>query len=534
MGEIEVLREENEKLSQELKQRLFELSVLYDISNSISYTLDYDIIMRFIMDSLHKILDYDLCLSLIVLEQEKKAKMAIRIAHKVNRLVVQEAKRRAIEVLASFRGIPFAEDEIILEVRGEMSEDNQAPEKIKSSFDVPLFVRDRAVGILNVVSTRDISYSDDEIKLFYIIASQAQAAIERLQVLLVAEKSKMQVMVEGMSEGVAMFDERDQLVILNATAKDMLGYHQKELNTDSLMKFIQDLGLVGSLDEIRKINRFPWVKELCLDRPYPHIIHTEVSCIRNEVGKPLGMVMILMDVTKEREIGQMKDDFISLVSHELHTPLIAIKGSTDILLNGIAGELNLRQTECLSITKRNIDRLSRLICDLLDFSRIEAGKVQLNKQRVDITNLINDLVSLLEESAKEKDLRLTACFGSDLPEVEVDPDKITQVATNLVGNAIKFTPAGGQITVRVARCEDSLQIDVIDTGLGISHQDLGKIFDKFYQVIPLDNSQMTKGTGLGLPICKGIVEKHGGKIWVQSELGKGSKFSFTLPLCSVR
>ena len=287
--------------------------------------------------------------------------MLIRIWNKVDRSVVEEAKHRAIESLAGFRGITLTENEIIIELTGEVSQEAQTPEKIRSSFDVPLFVRDRAVGILNVASVRDISYSDDEIKLFYTIASQAQAAIERLQALLVAEKSKMQAMVEGMSEGVVMFDERDQLVILNATAKDLLGYHQKELNTEALIKFFQALGLLGSLDEIKKSEKFPWVKDISLERPMPHVIHAEASCLWDEAKKPLGMVMVLMDVTKEREIGQMKDEFISLVSHELRTPLAAIKGSTDILLDGIMGELNLRQTDCLAIAKRNIDRLGRLI-----------------------------------------------------------------------------------------------------------------------------------------------------------------------------
>jgi len=340
-------------------------------------------------------------------------------------------------------------------------------------------------------------------------------------------------MVEGMSEGVVMFDERDQLVILNATAKDLLGYHQKELNTEALIKFFQALGLLGSLDEIKKSEKFPWVKDISLERPMPHVIHAEASCLWDEAKKPLGMVMVLMDVTKEREIGQMKDEFISLVSHELRTPLAAIKGSTDILLDGIMGELNLRQTDCLAIAKRNIDRLGRLINDLLDFSRIEAGKMQLNKQKVNIANLVRDTIALFEATAKAKDLKLIASLEPDLPEIEVDADKITQVVTNLLGNATKFTPAGGQITVGAARVKDTLQIDVVDTGLGVPHQDLVKIFEKFYQVIRMDNSQKTKGTGLGLPICKGIVEKHGGKIWVESELGKGSKFSFSLPITPV-
>jgi signal transduction histidine kinase len=529
MTEIGQLKEENQRLSQELKQRLFELSILYDISNSISYTLDYDDFLRLIMDSLHKIIDYNICTSLIILEEEKKAKMDIRVTHSVNREVVEEVKHKVINALSSLRGEPILEEEIVLDLKGEISEDKNTHQAIKSSFDVPLFMRDKAVGILNVTSIKDTPYSDEQIKLFYTLASQASATLERLQALLAAEKSKMKVMVEGMSEGVVMFDEKDRLVILNAVARDILSYHQKELDAGYLLKFFQDLNLVSSLDEIKNAKQTSWIKELHLDKPYPRIIHIEAHCINDEKERPLGIVMIFRDITREWEINQMKDDFVSLVSHELRTPLAAMKGATDNLLDGIAGQLSAVQIDCLCITKRHIDRLSRLISDLLDISRIEAGRIQLNKQKADITPIINEVLSLLQEPAKEKNLILTTS-SSGLPHVEVDPDKITQVITNLVGNAIKFTPSGGQITVAASQYEDHLQIDVIDTGLGIPHQDLDKIFDKFYQVTRADSSQKIKGTGLGLPICKGIIEKHGGKIWVESELGKGSKFSFTLPL----
>jgi signal transduction histidine kinase len=513
----EKLREENQRLSQELKQKLFELSILYEISTGSSYNLDYDDFLRLVMESLHKIIDYDICTYLLILEEGKKAKMVMRLAHPAERLVVENIQHKVVDALSSLRGKAIAQDDIILDLQGEILPDSTQLGKINSSFDVPLFARDEAVGILNVSSTQKISYSDDDIKLFYTLASQASAAIERLQAVLAAEKSKMKLMVERMSEGVIMFDEKDKLVIFNAAAQEMFG---------------QKLDLVGSIEEIKKYRKAPRVLDIYLETPYPRIIRSEAMCIENEENKSLGTVILLRDVTKEREIEQMKNDFVSLVSHELRTPLAAMKGATDNLLDGIAGQLNAAQENCLMITKRNIDRLGRLISDLLDISRIEAGRIQIDKAPVDMVNLVNDVLRLFQEAAQQRGLKLVTSFAAGLPgQINIDPDKITQVVTNLVGNAVKFTPGGGQITVSVSKNDDSVQVDIVDSGLGIPRQDLDKLFTKFYQVINKDSKETTKkGTGLGLAISKGIVEKHGGKIWVESAAGKGSKFSFTLPL----
>jgi len=252
-------------------------------------------------------------------------------------------------------------------------------------------------------------------------------------------------------------------------------------------------------------------------------------CIEDNEEKSLGMVALLRDVTREREIERMKTDFVSIVSHELRTPLAAIKGAVDNLLDGIGGELGDVQQKCLTISKRNIDRLSRLISDLLDISRIEAGKIQIIKQPADISVIIKDVLFFFKEIADGKNILLEMAIEQNVPVLSFDSDKITQVITNLVGNAVKFTPTGGKITVKAFLSGDYLQVDVIDTGTGISRQDLEKVFDKFYQVSRLETKGMYKGTGLGLPITKGIVEKHEGKIWAESELGKGAKFSFILP-----
>lgn len=530
MIEQDSLKQENQKLAYELKQRNFELAILYEITNSISYSLDFDDFLRLIMDSLHKIIDYDLCTSLIIPEEGKKAKMVMRIARPVKKQITEEVKDKVIGILNSFGVFPLMKQDVVLEIQGELSEAEESS-SIKTSFDVPLFVRDKIVGMLNVASLKDIAYSDDEIKLFYTLASQASVTIERLHAVLDAEKNKMKIMVEGMYEGLVMFDEKGQLVIFNAAARNMLDCRLKELNTAAILEFFKSINLIESLDLVKKSDKSPFMKELYFKEPYPRIIHAGATYIQDETEKPLGTVMILRDVTKEREVEQMKNEFVSLVSHELRTPLAAMKGAADNLLDGIAGELTPMQKECLLISKRNIDRLGRLINDLLDISRIEAGRIQINKQAVNITNVVNEAARFFHELSQERNIKLAVSFQPDLPLIQADEDKIIQVITNLVGNAMKFTPGGGRVTVTVEkRADDSIQVNVIDTGQGIPLQDLEKIFDKFYQVGCAQNKAAVKGTGLGLPIAKGIVEKHGGRIWVESEVGKGSKFSFTLPI----
>ena len=515
MSEVDSLKEENQRLRDELNDRIFELSILYDISNSISYTLNYEDFMKIMADSLNRIIDYDLCSSLLILDGEK-ARMIIRAAHPVKRDIFEEVKNNVIGSLNSLRPRAISGQEIELEVRGEILDDKRCEgERIVSSFDVPLFVRQEAVGILNVAAVRDIAYSDEEIKLLYTLASQASAAIERLQAVLSAEKSKMKVMVERMSEGVAMFDEKDELVIANSAFNEMTG---------------GDLSLLGELDEIKKRRKLPKVLDIHLEKPFPRVINSESACIEDDNGRYLGIVMLLRDVSKEREIEQMKSDFVSLVSHELRTPLVAIKGAADNLLDGLAGELNDIQKDCLVLSKRNIDRLNRLISDLLDISRIEAGKIQLNKQPADAASIVKDVLGLFQAGAKEKSIALESLLPEELPLVTIDSDKINQVLTNLVGNALKFTPAQGKIIIKAFRAENFLRVEVRDTGVGIPKQDLDKVFDKFYQVDRNKSFTSVKGTGLGLPISKGIVERHGGKIWAESETGQGSKFIFTLPV----
>ncbi|MFH1414372.1 MAG: ATP-binding protein [Candidatus Omnitrophota bacterium] len=229
-----------------------------------------------------------------------------------------------------------------------------------------------------------------------------------------------------------------------------------------------------------------------------------------------------------QRLDDLKSEFISNVSHELRTPLTTIKEFASILSDEIPGKINKEQGEYLGIMKGNIDRLTRLINDLLDISKIEAGKLELKKTLLDINDIAADVIFKLKPKADEKSIEIQLSSQKPVSEVYVDSDKIIQVFTNLIGNAIKFTPEKGKIIIEIREREEVVECSVTDTGIGITAENLEKVFIKFQQFGRTAGSG-SKGTGLGLAITKELIQIHGGKIWVESKFAKGSKFTFSLP-----
>jgi putative tryptophan/tyrosine transport system substrate-binding protein len=231
-----------------------------------------------------------------------------------------------------------------------------------------------------------------------------------------------------------------------------------------------------------------------------------------------------------KELDRMKSDFVSHVSHELRTPLTAIKGAVDLILREVAGPLTEKQIHYLTRVRSNAQHLAGLINDLLDLSKIESGRIEVKSSRVSLSGLVYEAVEALRPVAAEKVIALEETVREPSILVWADRDKINQVLTNLIGNAIKFTPVQGKVTISASRNGgESVQVSVSDTGPGVPPEEKEKIFAKFYRVAEV-NGENSKGTGLGLAIAKALVELHGGKIWVESEPGCGSTFSFTLPV----
>lgn len=226
---------------------------------------------------------------------------------------------------------------------------------------------------------------------------------------------------------------------------------------------------------------------------------------------------------------EAQKEFTSTVSHELRTPLASIKSTVDLVLSGAPGPLTEDQIKFLQKSKNNVDRLNRLINDILDLTKLESGKMELQISFHDIAKIIAEDVENQRESAKAKGLSLTTDLPDGLPAIPMDADKIHQVLSNLLSNAIKFTETGGVMVACRNRTEQNhIEVSVTDSGPGIREEDKDKLFQKFQQLG--DPHQHVGGTGLGLAICKEIVGRHGGKIWVESQTGQGSCFRFVLPI----
>ena len=228
-----------------------------------------------------------------------------------------------------------------------------------------------------------------------------------------------------------------------------------------------------------------------------------------------------------KELDNLKSELIAIVSHELRTPLTSIKGYVELVLDGTMGAINDSQRKCLQVADDNIVRLRRLIESMLDLSKIERGELEMYREKVNICEIVGDVIQYLKPLATEKNIKLNKSVKKIT--LEADKDRITQVLTNLIENAIKFSPANESILVNGTLEDEGLHLKVTDHGAGIPKKDMEKVFDRFYQV---DSSTKRKkgGSGLGLAVCKSIVEAHGGSIWVESELGKGSTFHIILPI----
>jgi len=349
---------------------------------------------------------------------------------------------------------------------------------------------------------------------------------------------KLFLMAEGMKmlstyleDGICVLDGEGNVVFANQAACQMLEREGKDIVglpfTDI---FVIKNGVVGELESaIRGEHTFyEGTQEIQTKGGKKFTMQYRGFTIKRE-GVCLGKVLVFSDMSRARELERMKLDFVSIVSHELRTPLASIKGYVDVLLSGDAGELTQTQREFLEVVAKNNERMLELINGLLDISRIELGVTKMVRREVELQDILDNVLSQFRGEIEKKHLDLRLIFPPQMPKLFVDAARIEQVVGNILSNAIKFTPEGGRIAVGVEYDDKKVNIWIADTGIGIDKKDQETIFDKFYRA---DDPEVrkTRGTGLGLAICKSIVEKHGGSISVESDLGKGSVFTITLPI----
>ena len=351
-------------------------------------------------------------------------------------------------------------------------------------------------------------------------------AERKRQIELEKERNRTLATVTSIADGILVVSPDNKVILANPAIAEIFGMNENELIgrnvTDcvkhtKLLDFIQKKPTNGKKYELVTTYRRNGEEK---------IIKAILSFAMDETGKVRDRVLVLRDITKEKEIDRMKDEFVSNVSHELRSPLAAIKGFTTTILRDREMDERTR-TEFLKIIEQESDRLTRLIENLLDLAKIRNGKVLVGRKKCQLLNVINEAITNLQAQINKKGLILEKDLPTKLPPISADRDKITEVMINLLSNAVNYTPTGGKITVTVKNEVDHIKVEIKDTGIGIPEKDLPHIFERFYRVERSDFPQ--KGTGLGLTIVRDVIKAHGGTIHVESKVGKGSRFYFRLP-----
>ncbi len=430
----------------------------------------------------------------------------------------------------------------------------QENSELRSVMAVPLIANDEVIGVLTLFHHEPGAFTDEQLELVEAAASQVANAISNSQLYVLirdqaerlgsmlrdehVQAAKNQSILESIADGVLVTDADGQVILANYSASSILEIPRDQLNGKPINEL---LGLYAATGDnwMRTVKEWaratkqegqPQFKaeRLTIEDKFVSVLLSPVFA----GGQFFGTVSIFRDVTQEVAVDRMKSEFVSTVSHELRTPMTSIKGYAELMVLGAAGSMNDAQKQYIEVILANADRMSELINDLLDISRIESGKTTLELQPVNLSQIISQVINehlqgLIQH--EDKPIVVTTEISATLPMVNADPDRVTQILTNLLDNAFHYTPADGKITVATRTDSSYVAISVSDTGIGISKENLEKIFDRFFRVEDSE-IQEVPGTGLGLAIVRSLVEMHGGQIDVDSVLGEGSTFTFTLPL----
>jgi PAS domain S-box-containing protein len=409
---------------------------------------------------------------------------------------------------------------------------------VKQLVVLPLADRGRVVGALELVSRRRRYFSPTDLETMRLVKGQLALAFGRAILFdeIHDQKSTLEQVLAGTADGVYVTDAGAKFSLWNVAAARIAGAPADEVialgygaisGADRRGRSLEELDRAafdaantdtGSRQTVQNYEVFfaktsRWVA-------------VSASPLRDASGAVTAMVHAFRDITAAREVEQLKADFISTVSHELRTPLTSIKGATALLLEQVPSDSG-NALELLQMVRNNSERLLRLINDLLDASKIEAGKLTIRKQPCDPARLLERAVSGMTGYAEEYGVTVTTDFARGLAPIVVDPDRVEQIMSNLLSNAVKYSHRGDAVTVRARSEGANLRVDIVDTGVGIPASALPRLFEKFSQVDRGERNQ--PGTGLGLVISKGLIEAHGGSISVSSTEGDGTTFTFTLP-----
>ena len=360
-----------------------------------------------------------------------------------------------------------------------------------------------------------------------ILARQRQAALTRVH-----HDVNLYAILQSFTDALVVTDWQTNIVLFNSTAASLFDLTEEKavgrpisasIKSDELLSFfMRAIKSDGSLAALMA-DEEPIVKV------GEKTLRVHVCTVKNETETVIGAVALLHDVTKVSAMDKLRDDFLSMVSHELKAPLSALLMQISVVLDGLAGDLTAKQTDLLGKAKEKTKGMITLVNDILDYRRIKEGKSIQKIESLDLGKILQHTVELMHLSAEEKGLSLTCEIAEGLPSINADRGGMEAIFINLISNAIKYTPKNGHVNVTLNKAGKNLRFKVVDSGMGIHPEDIDRIWEKFYR-IKIQETRSISGSGLGLSIVKGIVDAHNGAIRVESEVGKGTTFTVSFPV----
>jgi len=527
--------------SLELQQKVYQAQVLKEINERIGYSLDTNKIVDIITSSLGNLLEYD-TVSYMVLEDTGKVIFKCHVENTVNHEFTEQVKEKMLLSYGAILNRDIKPQKIDESVTGSILDDNLKV-KVRSFFNLPVVISEKLVGLINVASKEEGRYGEEQASILYAITNQAATAVSKLQQVLENEKGKLSAVIYSLADGVITLDLDHQLVVYNPAVKSILEIDpvlpaqasgSKPADKPLTMFDIVD-SLAGKVDLRTKIeqalveDKSIFIPEVILKNK---ALEVTITPVRSSLGEKIGVSVVFHDITTEKSLEKLRQEFTAMMVHELRAPLTAVRWSSESLVKNLAQASGLDPAK-IKDTAITIETASNnmleLVNDLLDVAKIEAGKFELNIQDYDLVEVLNSQAAAFRPQAEMKHLTLNVIAPPKCV-IKFDRVRVSQVLGNLLSNSIKYSDSGQiELNLKVDNKNNQAVVSVKDTGIGIQPEDLNMLFSKFKQLKSGDRAR--KGTGLGLVVSKGIVESHGGKIWAESAgENLGSTFYFSLPI----
>ncbi len=540
--------------TEELQRERDSIDFLYRLTSSLTSSLDINLTLNRSLEMMVEALDAEMGVILSI--DSISENLTFRATHNLSEEIGQEAGVSTRQGLAGWM-IQSHQSAVVPDVQQDyrwlqLGTWENPP---RSAIGALLEANEDTLGVVMLYHTQPDRFTEAQLRLLEAASTQIASAMnnadlyalireqaERLAAMVRREQvdsTKTLAIVDSIADGVMVASREGEITQFNSAAERILGLPRRQVISKHISTLSGLYGAAGGQNWVEVIEK--WTKS-----PTEHRSGEEVRTqIALDNGKfiavtlsPvtmgdqfLGTVTVFRDITREIEVDRMKSEFVATVSHELRTPMTSIKGYADLLLLGAAGKVTEQQQRFLTTIKTNADRLSLLVNELLDISRIDRGVVKLNIQPTDLEEVMDMSLQQIRERIRteNKPVEVESDIPGNLPLLRADPDKILQVINHLMNNAYSYTPAGGQIRVKAVPEAQTVLITIADTGVGISPEKQERIWERFYRDEEQPLVMETSGAGLGLSIVKEYVDMHSGQVWLESEVGKGTTFYVRIP-----